>query len=252
MSQSIPSGRLHRSRAFEIPGLSGRYPLTVYLPPGYDHNHKHYPIAYMFDGQNLFGDEGSFAGGWHLHEALNKHAAKGKTVPIVIGIHHGGPTRTEELTPWKLGRSAAKGDLFLKWVVGPLARMAEEDLRILKGPEHTMVGGSSLGGLMALYAHFRHPEAFGSVLAMSPSLWVHHGEIFRFVHAQSTPWTRRVYLDCGERERGMFHQAREMARLLGHKGYAESELMWRPDAKGSHNERNWRRRLPKAIRFLYD
>lgn len=248
-------GRLHKSKAFEIPGLKGRHPLTIYLPPGYDADtHKRYSVAYMFDGQNLFGDAGSFAGGWHLHEALDKLAAKGKQVPIVVGIHHGGPSRAEELAPWKMGKHhQPRGSLFLDWVVGRLAEMVAEDLRILQGPEHTMVGGSSLGGLMALYAHFKHPEHFGKALAMSPSLWVGRGQIFHFVQQKHTPETRRVYLDAGGREGAMFQHARQMVELLQLKGYhPEEHLLWRPDSKGIHSERHWRRRAPKALAFLYD
>src|SRR5690242_3554823 len=98
--QPLSPSVLHRSKAFEIHGLPSKYPLTVYLPPGYTASNERYPVAYMFDGQNLFGDEGSYSGGWHLHEALDAQAAKGKRVPIVIGIHHGGASRISELSPW--------------------------------------------------------------------------------------------------------------------------------------------------------
>jgi hypothetical protein len=30
------------------------------------------PTLYLFDGQNVFGDEGSFAGGWHTHAAVDR------------------------------------------------------------------------------------------------------------------------------------------------------------------------------------
>jgi predicted alpha/beta superfamily hydrolase len=245
-------GRLHHSKAFEAPGVPGKRPLTVYLPPGYEHSRSRYPVAYFFDGQNLFGDAGSFSGGWHLHTALDELAAKGKQVPIVIGIHHGGATRGEELTPWGLSRGQnAHGDALLDWVTGPLQAMVAEEMRVLRGPEHTMIGGSSLGGLMALYAACRHPEAFGHCLAMSPSIWVQRGAILQVVRQTPLRPDARVYLDCGGREPG-FRQAEALAATLGMKGLREGDrLMWRPDAKGVHNERHWRRRLPKALRFFY-
>lgn len=248
-------GRLHQSKAFEVPGLKGTRRLTLYLPPGYDTSSDRYPVAYMFDGQNLFTDEGSFSGGWHLHTALNARASQGKQVPIVVGIHHGGPSRAEELVPWPIEpNKKAQGDALLNWVTGRLAEMVDEDLRILKGPEHTMVGGSSLGGLLALYAFFRHNDFFGKALCMSPSLWVHEGEIFRYVSKAPVAGNPRLYLDCGAREaRGIvIEHARWMADLLARKGFVpDYHFLWRPDARGSHNERNWRRRLPKALRYLY-
>jgi len=132
--------------------------------------------------------------------------------------------------------------------------MVAEDLRILAGPEHTMVGGSSLGGLMALYAFFRHNERFGRALCMSPSLWVQGGEIFRYVAAAPAYGDPRLYLDCGGREAQgiVIEHAEWMSQLLVRKGFDSGRhLMWRPDKRGAHNERAWRRRLPKALRFLY-
>lgn len=250
----VAAGHLHRSKAFRIPGMPGSHPLTVYLPPGYAHGHHHYPVAYMFDGQNLFGDAGSFSGGWHLHQVLDKLAHQGKRVPIVIGIHHGGASRIEELAPWPAGRGKqGRLEPFLDWVTGPLARMVAEEMRILHGPEHTMVGGSSLGGLAALYAASTRPEVFGRSLVMSPSLWVHRGAIFDVVRQAHFRHDTRIYLDCGGRESHgtAMATAQRMAVLLEHKGLSQAQFMWRPDAKGAHNEKNWGRRLPKAMRFLY-
>src|SRR5690349_16168675 len=115
--RELLQGRLHRSKAFQVPGVKDKLPLTVYLPRGYDQSGKSYPVAYVFDGQNLFTDEGSCAGGWHLHHALNVRATLGKVVPIVVGIHHGS-MRQEELTPWPVEEGQkARGDALLDWVV---------------------------------------------------------------------------------------------------------------------------------------
>lgn len=247
------AGHLHRTRRLDIPGFGARS-LTVYLPPGYDRTDQRYPVAYFFDGQNVFGHEGSYAGGWHLHEALNKRATAGKAVPVVIAIPHGGAARIDELSPWKTGRAGGRGDAFLSWVSGPLVRMVESDVRVQPGPAGRLLAGSSLGGLMALYGFFRHPDVFGGALAMSPSLWVGNGALQRFVAEQGLPWTRRVYLDSGGREsRGhALWQAEQFAGQLAAKGFvADRDLMWRPDKNGAHNERAWRRRLPKALKFLY-
>jgi predicted alpha/beta superfamily hydrolase len=250
-------GTLFKTRPYEIPGLAGARPCTIWFPPAYFRDPQaRFPVAYMFDGQNLFGDEGSFSGGWHVHRVMDARAAKGKVVPIVVGIHHGGATRAEELSPWGIGRGKhGKADALLDWVTGTLRRFVAEDLRVLEGPEHTLVGGSSLGGLAALYAGFRHPDVFGRVLAMSPSLWVHRGGIHAIARQARLAPGARFYLDAGGREMGgrMLHDAERLAWLLAERGLVPSQdLMWRPDQRGSHNERAWSRRLPKAVRFLYD
>lgn len=249
-------GTLYHTRQYHIPGIHGTRGCTIYFPPDYFHNHHAlYPVAYLFDGQNVFGDAGSFSGGWHVHQLLNERAAKGKVVPIVVGIHHGGHHRMEDLSPWGVGRGhRGHADAMLDWVVGSLRRFVAEDLRVLQGPEHTLVGGSSLGGLAALYAGFRHPDVFGRVLAMSPSIWVHRGAVLEHARTARLQRGARYYIDAGGREgAGMMQYAEHLAGILEARGLTAGEgLMWRPDKRGSHNERNWNRRLPKAIRFLYD
>ncbi|MEB3330426.1 MAG: alpha/beta hydrolase-fold protein [Candidatus Sericytochromatia bacterium] len=258
MMPGRPHGHLHHTRAFGVPGLPGTRACTVYLPPGYDPaGAQRYPVAYMFDGQNLFGDAGSYAGGWHLHRLLDGRASQGKPVPIVVGIHHGGLHRAEDLSPWRVGRRHhGRADALLDWIVGTLRRYVQEDLRALSGPEHTLLGGSSLGGLAALYGWLRHPEVFGRVLAMSPSCWVNREELHRLALQGRWPSLARVYLDAGGREMGgqVLRDGAHLAALLAARGLspAARQLLWRPDQRGSHNERAWRRRLPKALRFLYD
>jgi predicted alpha/beta superfamily hydrolase len=253
-TRQLHQGRLHRSKAFQIPGIKDKLPLTIYLPPGYDQNGQSYPVAYVFDGQNIFGDEGSFAGGWHLDHALNVRATLGKVVPIVVGIHHG-TQRQEELAPWPIEEGhKARGDALLDWVVGPLAKMVDEDLRVLKGPENTMIGGSSLGGLLAMYGFFRHNDVFGKALCMSPSLWVNEGQIFHHVAKARCGGNPKIYLDCGahEAEGIVIEHAEWMADMLDRKGFTEGyHFMWRPDPRGHHDEKSWRRRLPRALRYLY-
>ena len=105
----------------------------------------------------------------------------------------------------------------------------------------------------ALYAHFRHPEVFGGALCMSPSFWMARQAIFGFVEGRPTPSISRVYLDCGAREaRGrMLPIVARMADHLKGRGYPEGQLLWRPDSRGQHSERHWRRRAPRALRFMF-
>lgn len=254
ITKNLLSGRLHQAKPVTIPGFEGERRLTLYLPHDYDRTEERYPVAYMWDGQNLFGDQGSFAGGWRLHHALDMRATRGKRVPIVVALHHG-VSREEELVPWPVQDGAeAKADLLLDWVTGTLMPMVEKELRVLTGPEHTMVGGSSLGGLLSLYAFFRHHDRFGKALCMSPSLWVAEGKIFEYVARARCAGDPRLYLDCGAKEANgiVIEHAEWMAQLLERKGFWKGyHMIWRPDPRGDHNERAWRRRLPRALHYLY-
>lgn len=247
-------GRLLSWGALEVPDFGPR-DVRVYLPGGRTPTADR-PVLYLFDGQNVFGDEGSFAGGWWAHAAVERLGRyRGLSLPIVVGIANGGVQRMDELSPWALpgGGGGGRADAFLEWVVGTLVPRVQGELGTGKGPVHAVIGGSSLGGLAALYAHYRHPTIFGGALCMSPSLFAGQGALFREVERLPRPMFSRVYLDCGLREaRGKLAAlAESMAGTLARKGYAPAQLRWRLDRRGAHNERSWRRRLPGALRFMF-
>jgi predicted alpha/beta superfamily hydrolase len=233
----------------EVPGLSTRR-VRVYLPGGFDAQPER-PSLWLFDGQNVFGDEGSYAGGWHTHEAADK-LPRGVLRPAIVGIDHGGTGRIDELAPFSDGKKGGHLDALLGFVVGVLMPRLRRELGLSAGPARVIAGGSSMGGLAAIYTHFRHPEAFGGALCMSPSLWFAGRAIFPFIAAQGTPWTSRVYLDCGAREaRGaMLGIVRGLATDLRRRGYGDDKLLYRPDSKGTHSEAHWRRRFPRALKWV--
>lgn len=245
--------RVPRGSFIDLGVFEGGRRVRAYAPHGHTHDRPR-PTLWLFDGQNVFGDEGSFAGGWHAHEALDRFAVLKKPLaPVIVAVDHGHAKRIDELTAWSDGKQGGGADAFIGWVVSDVLPLAQKSVGLRTDPESTFVGGSSLGGLAAMYAHFKFPHAFGGVLSMSPSFWFARRQFFDFVKSQPDPWRSRIYLDCGAREgRGMMiRHAREMAEYLGQRGYGSDRLMWRPDSKGTHAERHWRRRLPKALRFLF-
>lgn len=196
-------GQVLSTEPLVIPGLEGERPLTLYLPPDYgDMPEQLYPVAYLFDGQNLY-DREIWPAGWQLHRILDARAAAGLTVPIVVGIHHG-PDRDEELCPWPAEQGQTpRGDALLDWIVNELHPQLVAELRILDHPACRLVGGSSLGGLLALYAGFRHSDFFGQVMAMSPSLWVGDGAVYDYIAEAAFLHNLdflRLYVDCGALE----------------------------------------------------
>src|SRR5262249_41743785 len=115
-----------------------------------------------------------------------------------------------------------------------------------------VIGGSSMGGLAAFWSHFHHPEAFGGALVMSPSFWVADRAIFADVAARPMPALSRLYLDAGAKEdKGRVAAAVGiMAGFLADCGSDSAHLLCRIDARGTHSETCWRRRLPAALRFM--
>lgn len=249
-------GKLLRSGPFSGWGLPEPLSVTAYLPPGYDTSGRHYSMAIFFDGQNLFDDEGSYRGGWQLHRLLDYRACQGQRVPIAVGIHTSGWSRGSILSPWPRDGAPALGDRMLDWITGFLIPTIRGEVRVAPGREGVMIGGSSLGALMALYAFFRRPDQFGRALAMSPSLAVdggQHGPLFPFIEHAPMPGGR-IYLDAGAREcecTSIMRHSGDLAGLLAHKGYRHGhDLVFRPDEEGSHDEASWKRRLPGALDFI--
>jgi predicted alpha/beta superfamily hydrolase len=247
------AGEINLLGPFEAPGLAPRL-IRVYLPRDYTPERSWFAL-YMFDGQNVFDDAPSFSGGWHLHSAVERLARAGRPVPVAIGIDHGGKDRNWELSPFGFEFEGEPGQshILLEWITGSLMPALTAELNLIPGPLGAVIGGSSMGGLCSLWSHFHYPHAFGGAMVMSPSFWVADQAIFGDVADQPTPEVSRVYLDAGAREdRGrLMPVVAAMAAHLAGRGYDDDRLMFRPDAKGAHNEASWRRRLPKALRFLY-
>jgi enterochelin esterase-like enzyme len=206
----------------------------------------------LFDGQNVFDDDGSFAGGWHAHLAVQKLGRRRCQVPVIVAVDNGGLARLDELGPWRTGEHGGKADLLLDWLVGTLMPDVRARFGLSPAAASTAIGGSSMGGLAALYAHFRHPQEFGLALAMSPSLWFAGRRMLSWIEQQPRPPASRIYLDCGGREGPkMMPNAEWLAHRLRRRGWGQDALWWRIEARGRHNEKAWRRRLPGALRFLF-
>ncbi len=246
---TAPKGRFLHFGPFQPPhGLPPRR-VTVYRPADASELSRR-PALYMFDGQNLFGDEGTFAGGWHLDQAVDRMSVRTNHVPVVIGIEHGNQHRIEELSPWPIQDHRGLANDFIDWVVETIVPQMQQALPLLRGPVGAVIGGSSMGGLGALYAHYRHPQTFGGALCMSSAFWVGGHRLFDFLAHTPRPPISRVYVDCGKRE-GMLGLSERVVRELARKDYAPGQLKWRADPRGTHNERHWARRARSALRFMF-
>lgn len=244
-------GRLEVIPAVESRALGNRRDILVYIPSSYDKSDKPYPVLYMHDGQNLFDPATSFAGEWGVDSALARAPRKGRRA-IVVGIPNAGIDRIREYSPFADERiDGGRGDEYLDWLENTVKPTIDARYRTVRGPEGTGIGGSSLGGLISLYAFFRAPARYGFTAVLSPALWFGDGQIFRFV--ESAGYVRgRVYLDVGTREgEGTLANARAMRDALIAKGYKRGkDLMWVEDKGGMHNEAAWGRRLRPALPFL--
>lgn len=239
-------GNIQVTLEFYSPQLNNRRTVLVYLPPSYYYSGNRYPVLYMQDGQNLFDAATAYGGvEWQVDETLERLAGEGLEA-IVVGAHHGGADRIAEYNPFPFGRWAGRGEQYLAFVVETLKPLIDATFNTQPGRWHTGILGSSMGGLISLYAAFRHPQVFGFAGAMSPSLWLAQGAIYDYIRQR--PYAEsRLYLDHGTRE----SSAKPMRDLLREKGYAANKtLKYVADKGARHTEAAWARRLPEALRFL--
>lgn len=243
------AGRVEILGPVEIQGLAPRR-LRLFLPEGFRRGTPT-PVLYLFDGQNLFEDGPAFAEGWRLHEVFEQLRPTLDPLPVVVGIDHGGERRLDELSPFPTEKSAGLANLLLDWLTSTLSPALMRKLELDGAPNRDFVGGSSMGGLCALYALFRHPDRFSGALCMSPAFWFVEAQLYPHLDRHPLATDKRIYLDVGEREGPrMVEPALRMARYLAERGLASERLLLQLDKRGRHDEKSWRQRFPGALRFL--
>jgi predicted alpha/beta superfamily hydrolase len=241
---------IYKLGPFTIPGLQGERHVRVYLPD--ERPPAPLPVLFIFDGQNVFHDAPSFSGGWYLHHAVHDLHAAGKPAPVIVGVDHGGEDRVHELSPFACADSRGEADRMIRWIARTLVPRIRGEFAVRRDVAGTAIGGSSMGGLAGLYAHFRRPDVFGAALCMSPSLWLADHRIFNELERWPRPWTSRIYLDAGAHEGSMLTDAERLVALLRTRGYTEGhDLLWHADPYGHHSERAWRERAPAALERLF-
>ncbi|HUM06843.1 MAG TPA: alpha/beta hydrolase-fold protein [Terriglobales bacterium] len=237
--------------------------LRVWLPPGYEETGRtRYPVLYLNDGQNLFEAETAFGGvPWRVGESAQELIAEGKVAPlIVVGVDNTGKDRIREYIPYRsVDPRVAEplGKRYPDFIVREVMPLIEKQYRVAKGPEHTGLGGSSLGGLITLYTQLAAPGVFGRLLIESPSLFVANERILDECR-DFRDWPYRVYVAMGTQETGnpakneqVMEDVRRLERILRAAGLRKSRLRIWIEEGATHDEAAWAARFPKALEFLF-
>lgn len=269
-----PGSQLRRHDAFHSEFLEHDRDILVWLPPGYEsgvphdrsapsfrtavqHERSRYPVLYMQDGQNLFEADTAFHKGehWRLGETASTLIEDGSIEPlIIVGIYNTGEHRKEEYTPTrdaKLGGGKA-GD-YGRMIVEELKPLIDHTYRTRPEPQHTGVGGSSLGGLASLYLGFTYPQVFGRLAVLSPSVWWNWRAILKTVRQARAKPKSRVWVDMGtaEGKRGLDDARLLKAALVG-LGFVEGVDLHYAEFEGAtHTEQAWAERVGPMLRWLF-
>ena len=260
-------------------------PIDVWLPSGYSPDRR-YAVLYMQDGQNLFDASQTWnKAAWNVHEALSKLTQQGRVQDtIVVGIPNNGKYRYSEYYPEKylalvptdvredyVHRAQwdrTLGDAYLRYIVEELKPMIDRTYSTRAGPTGTFLMGSSMGGMISLYAMCEFPGVFGGVAALSthwvgrPSAWGPPEKLQNdfFPMAAITylrknlpqPGSHRIYMDHGTTGLDAIYGKHQMEidAIGGELGYTASQWQSRVFEGTGHSEIDWAARVETPLKFL--
>ncbi len=236
----------------KIPTLSGDMERRgyIYLPKSYDKNKtKHYPVMYMFDGHNVFFDEDATYGkSWGMAKFMDKTQKE----LIIVGIecNHVGNSRLQEYSPITfenatLGKIKGRGNVYMNWLTKTLKPYIDANYRTLPDRKNTILCGSSMGGLMALYGACVYNHIFQRAACLSPSLWVAPGKVLEMVARAHIRRDTCIYMDYGSEE--IFNHAANAEALISTSHLLLTKrvnLALRVVPGGNHSEASWERQIP--------
>ena len=241
-----------------IPELSGDTPRKgyVYLPESYQNNpDRHYPVLYMFDGHNVFFDsDATYGKSWGMKEYMDR---TGKELIIVgIACNEQGMRRLNEYSPLDfdyepVGHIEGLGKVYMEWMLRELKPYIDEEYRTLPDREHTYIAGSSMGGLMSLYAVCCYNSVFSKAACLSTSLWVKIEEGLKLLSSGAMDKDTWIYMDYGSEELSNHPGCEEglvwAFQMLLSKG---TKPMLRIVPGGTHCEASWEKQIPIFMECL--
>ena len=227
----------------------------VYLPVGYDEEEKRYPVIYMFDGQNLFDDnEATYGKSWGLADYLDY--TETPLIVAAVECNTVGNGRISEYSPVSFtmpegAKIKSRGKKYMDWLVKEFKPYIDENFRTLPDRANTAIGGSSMGGVMTLYALSKYNKYFSKGAALSPSLWINGEDVADFIKDAKFRKNTIIYTDYGSEELSN-HSAQLSAfagtcSILLQKGvYLTSRIV----PEGTHCEASWEKQIPFFMNVL--
>ena len=223
-----------------IPELTGDVERNayIYVPDQAEEDpDARYPVLYMFDGHNVFFDEDATYGkSW----GMDKFVEETELPMIIAAVECDHSPETPEM-----GFIRGKGRTTMEWLIHTFKAYVDQVYPTLPDRKHTFVAGSSMGGLMSLYAVMEYNHVFSRAACLSPSIWFATRQLDRMLRNAPLDPDTVVYMDYGSRalpfHKNMKDQFRKVAsRLLERGVYLDCRII----PGGNHNEASWERQIP--------
>lgn len=265
------TGTIREHPAFHSAVLGNERGIHVYLPPQYEQEpSRRFPVLYMHDGQNVFDGFTSYIPNqeWKADEAAES-LIKAKLIEpiIIVAVDNGAMARADEFLPTAVKTSDGKGtwgghaDKYGDMLLTEIKPFIDRTYRTKPDGKNTGLCGSSFGGIVTLYLGIKHPEKFGKLGVVSPSLWWDDGVMSKMVDALPSKTSQKIWLDMGSAEGAPVESlaahetiatARKLSTILEKKGWKLGhDLTYFEDSYAEHNEAAWARRFPAILMFLF-
>lgn len=289
-AQPIP--KVQRGNIVRIEKFSSKYieqrNIDVWLPNGYVKKNK-YAVLYMQDGQMLFDSNSTWnKKSWMIHETISDLIDKQKIFDvIVVGIWNGEQKRHSEYFPQKpfemlttdqktriqdavrknnvsvFNNYEINSDYYLKFIVEELKPLIDEKFSTKKDAKNTFIGGSSMGGLISMYAICEYPQIFGGSICMS----THWPGIFQmennpipqafldYLKANlPKPKSHKIYFDCGDKTLDALYPPlqNKVDEVMIKRGYNSKSWLTKYFTNQDHSEDAWRGRIQIPLQFMLE
>ena len=278
------SGTLQIIEQFKSKWIDDRT-VAVWMPDGYSTSEK-YAVVYLHDGQMLFDAQQTWNGqSWEVDETAGKLNASNNTKKfIVVAIWNNGAQRHPEYFPQqpfekltqtqrdtiserlkKAGRIKTVfqpySDLYLKFLVKELKPFIDKNFSTHKDKNNTFIAGSSMGGLISMYAMCEYPNVFGGAACLSthwPGTWSVENnpipEAFRMYLKSKLAKIKKnkIYFDYGDQTLDALYPPlqKQVDQLLIENGFTYNNWITRFFPGKEHSENAWAERLSVPLIFL--
>ena len=220
----------------------------IWTPPDYNQSNtkRKYGVVYVFDGQNLFDDNSTGYGCWNVPRTMQLRGDY-----IVVGIDNGDCYRNKLLTP-NLGSlrssyitqfSDGKGEDFAELIVNKIIPYIDEKYNVYIDKDHTVICGSSSGGLESFYIGMKYSEKFGVIGALSPAFVLYEDRVWDDylinIDLKNKP---KLYIYIGENdelEKELYPAVDYTYKKLLQLGADKNNIQYDIVKDGCHNEACW-------------
>ena len=281
---AVSAGAIKRIENFPSQYVEARN-IDIWLPEDYDAALK-YNVVYMHDGQMLFDSNTTWNHQtWDVDDVAAK-LMKAETVQdfIVVGVWNVGQSRHRNYFPQKPFQSMTKkqkkyvtrqlqnsgrtkevfqpdSDNYLKFLVNELKPVIDKNYAVYTDKAHTFIAGSSMGGLISMYAVCEYPEVFGGAACMSthwPGIFSMKKNpvpeaFYQYMRAHlPDPGTHRFYFDYGDQTLDALYPLlqKKVDEVMKNKGFTASNWVTRFFPGEGHSEKAWNKRLDVPFTFL--